>query len=55
MVVSWRYADLSMEWSRDVCVANASSAYTRSYVAIDDLVITTPLKKPYNRPLEMLW
>ena len=38
MVVSWRYADLSMEWSRDVCVANASS------VAIDDLVITTPLK-----------
>ena len=25
------------------------------YVAIDDLVITTPLKKRYNRPLEMLW
>ena len=25
------------------------------YVAIDDLVITTPLKKRYNRPLVMLW
>ena len=24
------------------------------YVAIDDLVITTPLKKRYNRPLVML-
>ena len=25
------------------------------YVAIDDLVISTPLKKRYNRPLVMLW
>ena len=25
------------------------------YVAIDDLVITTPLKKRYGRPLVMLW
>ena len=25
------------------------------YVAIDDLVITTPLKKRYNRNLVMLW
>ena len=46
MVVSWRYADLSMEWSRHFCVTNAWSTYTTPghYVAIDDLVITTPLK-----------
>ena len=25
------------------------------YVSIDDLVITTPLKKRYSRPLVMLW
>ena len=25
------------------------------YVAFDDLVITTPLRKRYNRPLVMLW
>ena len=25
------------------------------YVAIDDLVITTPLKIRYSRPLVMLW
>ena len=25
------------------------------YVAIDDLVITTPLKNRYSRPLVMLW
>ena len=25
------------------------------YLAIDDLVITTPLKKRYSRPLVMLW
>ena len=25
------------------------------YVSIDDLVITTPLKKRYCRPLVMLW
>ena len=25
------------------------------YVAIDDLVITTPLKKRYSCPLVMLW
>ena len=25
------------------------------YVAFDDLVITTPLKKRYNRPLFMVW
>ena len=25
------------------------------YVAIDDLEITTPLKKQYIRPLVMLW
>ena len=25
------------------------------YVAIDNLVITTPLKKRYSRPLVMLW
>ena len=48
MVVSWRYADLSMEsgWSKRIVRVH--------YVAIDDLVITTPLKKRYNRPLEML-
>ena len=36
MVVSWRYADLSMECSKRVCHVH--------YVAIDDFVITTPLK-----------
>ena len=25
------------------------------YMAIDDLVITTPVKKRYSRPLVMLW
>ena len=50
MVVSWRYADLSMEWF----LCNEREVHVH-YVAIDDLVITTPLKKRYNRPLVMLW
>ena len=48
MVVSWRYADPSMEWSRDVCVVRVH------YVAIDDLVITTPLKKK-KHDITALW
>ena len=54
MVVSWRYADLFMEWSRPfLCSERVVHVH---YVAIDDLVITTPLKKKrYNRPLVMLW
>ena len=52
MDVSWRYADLSMEWSRPFCVTKR--VVHVHYVAIDDLVITTPLKKQYNRPLVML-
>ena len=49
MVVSWRYADLSMEWSRPFCVTKRVGHV--HYVAIDDLVITTLLQKRYNRPL----
>ena len=56
MVVSWRYADLSMEsgWSGQEMLCSKRIVRVH-YVAIDDLVITTPLKKRYNRPLEMLW
>ena len=50
MVVRWRCADLSMESWRNVCVANASSPV--HYVAIDDLLITTPLKK---NDISALW
>ena len=53
MVVSWRYADLSMTWSIPfLCSKRVVHVH---YVAIDDLVITTPLKKRYNRPLVMVW
>ena len=51
MVVRWRYADL---WSDRECLCNERVVYIQ-YVAIDDLVITTPLKKRYSRPLVMLW
>ena len=51
MVVRWRYADLSMESLR---MCNERVVHVH-YVAIDDLVITTPLKNRYSRPLVMLW
>ena len=35
------------------CLCNEGEVHVQ-YVAIDDLVITTPLKKRYNRPLVML-
>ena len=60
MVVRWRYAYLSMEQSRNI-LCNERVVHVH-YVAIDDLVITTPLKKKkkkknnrYSRPLVMLW
>ena len=43
MVVSCRYVDLSMEWSRNI-LCNERVVHVH-YLAIDDLVITTPLKK----------
>ena len=39
MVVSWRYADLSMEWSRPF-LCNERVVHVL-YVAVDDLVITS--------------
>ena len=51
MVVSWRYADLSVI-KTFLCSERVVHV---QYVAIDDLMITTPLKKRYNRPLVMLW
>ena len=53
MVVSWRYADLSHGVIKTfLCSKRVVHVH---YVAIDDLVITAPLKKRYNRPLVMLW
>ena len=54
MDVSWRYADLSMECMIKTFLCNKRVVHVH-YVAIDDLMITTPLKKQYNRPLVMLW
>ena len=39
-------------WSGRLCSERVVHIHS---VAIDDLVITTPLKKQYNRPLVMLW
>ena len=36
------------------CLCNKRNVNVH-YVAIDDLLITTPLKKRYNHPLVMLW
>ena len=53
MVVSWRYVDLSHGVINTfLCSKRVVHVH---YVAIDDLVITTPLKKRYNRPLVMHW
>ena len=41
-------------WSDQDLLCNKRVVHVH-YVAIDDLVITTPLKKRYNRPLVMLW
>ena len=50
MVVRWRYADLSME-SEEKCLCSERLVRVH-YVAIDDLVITTPLKKT---DIDALW
>ena len=50
MVVRWRYADLSIV-KEYLCFERVAHGY---YVSIDDLGITTPLKKRYSRPLAML-
>ena len=54
MVVTWRYADLCIEVIKKyLCNERVFHVH---YVAIDDLVITTPLKKNrYSRPLVLLW
>ena len=53
MVVSWRYADFIYGVIKTfLCSKRVVHVH---YVAIDDLVITTPLKKRYNRLLVMLW
>ena len=44
MVVSWRYADLSTYGVIKTFLCKERVAHVH-YVAIDDLVITTPLKK----------
>ena len=49
MVVRWRYADLSME-SEEKCLCSERLVRVH-YVAIDDLVITTPLKND----IDALW
>ena len=53
MVVSWRYADF-IYGAVEKILCSERVGHVR-YVAIDDLVITTSLKKRYGRPLVMLW
>ena len=50
MVVRWRYADGTIE----ILLCPDRKGHVRC-VSFDDLVITTPLRKRYSRPLVMLW
>ena len=53
MVVSWRYANFIYgAVEKILCSDRVGHVH---YVAIDDLVTTTPLKKRYIRPLVTLW
>ena len=54
MVVRWRYADLSMESSKNFYVLNVKATYA-TCLSMTLIVITTPLKKRYSDPLVMLW